>query len=76
MIKRLGNIVNDEWKGGSYAYTVFDCNGSCPSLNTCSGGGRQPMIVEVRLEADCCDEGKKPRQSEQQKTRNTDRTEA
>lgn len=46
-VKRLGNLINNKWTGCSFSYTVFDSNGICPSLNTCSGGGRQPMIVEV-----------------------------
>ena len=42
--KRLGNIYG--FTGGSFAGIVYDTQYLSPSLNTCNGGNRQPMIVE------------------------------
>lgn len=43
---RLGNIYG--FTGGSYAGNVYAPNGICPTINTCGGGNREPMVVEVR----------------------------
>lgn len=44
---RLGNMYGAD-KGGGYAGNVYDPNGICPTINTCGGGNREPMVVEVR----------------------------
>ena len=31
---------------GNYAGNVYEKNNLCPTINTCQGGGKQPMIVE------------------------------
>lgn len=41
---RLFNIYG--FTGGSFAGNVYDTNGIAPSINTCEGGNRQPLIVE------------------------------
>lgn len=42
---RLGNIYG--FTGGSYADNVYAPNGICPTIRTCEGGNREPMVVEV-----------------------------
>lgn len=42
---RLGNIYGEKF-GTGYAGNVWDKNGLSPTLVTCTGGGRQPHIVE------------------------------
>lgn len=46
MIKKIGNIYG--YTGGSYAGAVYDPKGIGPSIDTMSGGNRQPMIVAMR----------------------------
>ena len=41
--KKLGNIFGAT--GGNYAGNVYDKNYICPTINTCGGGNREPMIV-------------------------------
>ena len=41
---RLFNIYG--FSGMSYAGNVWDINGICPTLNTMTGGNRQPLILE------------------------------
>lgn len=43
--KFLGNIHGF---GASYAGAVFSKKYLCPTLTTMQGGGREPMIIEVR----------------------------
>lgn len=45
-VKKLGNIYG--FTGGSYAGAVYDPEGIGPSIDTISGGNRQPMIVAMR----------------------------
>lgn len=45
-VKRVGNIYG--FTGGSYAGAVYDPEGIGPSIDTMSGGNRQPMIVAMR----------------------------
>lgn len=40
---RLFNIYG--FTGGSYAGNVYDLRGISPSINTCGGGNREPMII-------------------------------
>ena len=42
-IKRVFNIYG--FTGGSYGGNVYDARGLCPSLSTCGGGNREPMII-------------------------------
>lgn len=42
-MKRLFNIYG--FTGGSFAGNVYDVEGIAPSLNTCGGGNREPLIV-------------------------------
>lgn len=45
-LKQVGNIsdCNGNWNN-TQAGRVYDPNGCSPTLNTCSGGGRQPHII-------------------------------
>ena len=40
---RIGNIFGAT--GGNYAGNVYDQEYLAPTLNTCEGGYRQPMII-------------------------------
>lgn len=42
--KKIGNLYG--FSGGNYAGNVYEKNNLCPTINTCQGGGKQPMIVE------------------------------
>lgn len=42
--KRIGNIWGAT--GGNYAGNVYDKEYISPTINTCGGGGREPMIIE------------------------------
>lgn len=42
--RKLGNIYG--FTGGNYAGNVYDQEFLSPTINTCQGGGKQPMIVE------------------------------
>ena len=42
--KRLGNLWGAT--GGNYAGNVYDKNYIAPTVNTCLGGYRQPIILE------------------------------
>lgn len=44
ILVKLGNVYGD-YDGYSYAGMVWDKNGLAPSLTTCQGGGREPMII-------------------------------
>ena len=46
-VNHLGNINRDDSHGG-FAGDVFDKEQLCPTLNTMSGGNRQPYIEEVK----------------------------
>lgn len=41
---KLGNIFGST--GGNHAGNVYDKNYLAPSLNTCQGGYREPIIIE------------------------------
>lgn len=43
----LGNLYG---KGPSFAGALFDRNNLCPTITTCQGGNREPMIIEVKNE--------------------------
>lgn len=45
----LGNIYGEHIHDG-FGGAVFDGNGSCPTINTCQGGNRQPMVAERERE--------------------------
>ena len=42
--KKIGNIFGAT--GGNYAGNVYDSDYIAPTLNTCGGGYREPMIIE------------------------------
>ena len=42
-VKRIFNIYG--FIGGSFAGNVYDTHGIAPSINTCEGGNRQPLIL-------------------------------
>jgi len=42
--KRLFNLYNDNY-GTSYAGNVWDINHVSPTVETCGGGNRQPLIM-------------------------------
>lgn len=42
---RIGNIYKDNW-GTGLPGNVWDPEGLLPTITTCQGGGRQPMILE------------------------------
>lgn len=42
--KRIGNIFGAT--GGNYAGNVYDQEYLAPTINTCEGGYREPMIIE------------------------------
>lgn len=44
--KKIGNIYGFE--GGNFAGNVYSCDGLSPSINTCQGGGREPMICDTK----------------------------
>lgn len=46
---RIGNIYGAT--GGNFAGNVYDQNGIAPTINTCGGGGREPMIIEQQIVA-------------------------
>ena len=41
---KLGNIYGAT--GGNFAGNVYDIKGLSPTINTCGGGNREPLIVE------------------------------
>lgn len=47
----LFNLLGHK-QGTNYAYSVYDKEGIAPAIMTMTGGGRQPMIVEVEHEQD------------------------
>ncbi len=47
----LFNLLGHK-QGTNYAYSVYDKKGIAPAIMTMTGGGRQPMIVEVEHEQD------------------------
>lgn len=44
---RLGNIYGAT--GGNFAGNVYNKDGIAPTINTCGGGGREPMITEINV---------------------------
>lgn len=43
--KRIGNLFGAT--GGNYAGNVYDKEYLAPTINTCGGGYREPIVVEV-----------------------------
>lgn len=43
---RLFNIYKND-RGGSYSGNVWDADALAPTLNTMTGGNRQPMIIKI-----------------------------
>lgn len=43
-VKKVGNI--NGYTGGSYSGCVYDAHGISPTINTCSSGNTEPMILE------------------------------
>ena len=43
--KRLGNIYGED-KGESFAGNVWSQYGICPTVTTCQGGNRMPLIID------------------------------
>ena len=43
---QVGNLIESKWPNPT-AGRVYDAEGTAPTLNTMTGGGREPMIVEV-----------------------------
>lgn len=48
---RIGNIFGSN-KGTSFAGNVWDKEGLSPTVTTCGGGYREPMILEIVYEED------------------------
>lgn len=46
-IKRVFNIYGRE-KSTGFAGNVYDVDGIAPTINTCGGGNREPLIIEWR----------------------------
>lgn len=42
-VKKIFNIYG--FTGGSFAGNVYDTDGIAPSINTCEGGNREPLIL-------------------------------
>lgn len=47
--KRIGNIFG-EGKGTGFAGNVWDKDGLSPTITTCGGGYREPIIIEIVYE--------------------------
>ena len=47
--KRIGNIFG-EGKGTSFAGNIWDKETVAPTLTTCGGGYREPIIIEMVYE--------------------------
>lgn len=43
--RKLGNIHG--FTGGNFAGNVYDKNNLCPAISTMSGGGQQPMVIDI-----------------------------
>ena len=41
---KIGNIYGAT--GGNFAGNIYDIEGLCPSINTCGGGNREPIILK------------------------------
>lgn len=50
--KKIGNLFGAT--GGNYAGNVYDRNYLAPTINTCGGGNREPMIVIYEEEKRKC----------------------
>ena len=53
---RLGNMFGAT--GGNYAGNVYDVHGKAPTVNTCGGGYREPIIVEVEEDTEAINANK------------------
>lgn len=42
----LGNMFGRD-KGTGFAGNVYSVKGLCPTINTCSGGWRHPLVLET-----------------------------
>ena len=45
-IERMGNIYGED-RGTGFAGNVWNKNKLSPTITTCMGGGREPMIIDV-----------------------------
>lgn len=43
--RKLMNVYNPKFTGGSYAGNVYDPHNCSPALKTMTGGGRMPFIL-------------------------------
>lgn len=46
---RIGNIYGPS-RGTGFAGNIWDDIGLSPTITTCGGGNREPMIMEIRYE--------------------------
>ena len=59
--KKIGNLYG--FSGGNYAGNVYEKNNLCPTINTCQGGGKQPMIIDKPKQLGFMDNGTGKHQS-------------
>lgn len=59
--KKIGNLYG--FSGGNYAGNVYEKNNLCPTINTCQGGGKQPMIIDNPKQLGFMDSGTGKHQS-------------
>ena len=59
--KKIGNLYG--FSGGNYAGNVYEKNNLCPTINTCQGGGKQPMIIDNPKQLGFMDNGTGKHQS-------------
>lgn len=48
---RIGNIYSPN-RGTGFAGNIWDKDFICPTITTCGGGNREPMIMEIIYEED------------------------
>lgn len=46
---RIGNIYGPD-RGTGFAGNIWDQDFICPTITTCGGGNREPMIMEIIYE--------------------------
>lgn len=59
--KKIGNLYG--FSGGNYAGNVYEKNNLCPTINTCQGGGKQPMLIDNPKQLGFMDSGTGKHQS-------------
>lgn len=47
---KIGNLFGAT--GGNFAGNVYDISGFAPTVNTCGGGYREPLVLEVDNDSD------------------------